>query len=63
MKKTPPSPRPMMPAAAARIQSTQARANGGAVKAGTFAPRAQPPVTSRLLWLPDTAPTRISTAP
>lgn len=43
MKKTSPSlsPRPMTPAAAARIQSTQARANGGGVRAGTFAPRAQ----------------------
>lgn len=43
MKKTPPSPsaRLMTPSAAARIQSAQARANGGAVQSGTFAPRAQ----------------------
>ncbi|MFL7866359.1 hypothetical protein [Vibrio cincinnatiensis] len=32
---------PMTPKAAARIQSAQAKANGGQVAKGSFAPRAQ----------------------
>ena len=37
-----PSPRsPMTPAAAARIQSATAKANGGSVAKGSFAARAQ----------------------
>lgn len=39
------SSKPMTQAAASRIQSSQAKANGGAVRKGSFAPRAQSAAT------------------
>ena len=41
MSRNPYPPKPMTPAAAARIQGSAAKANGGTVAKGSFAARAQ----------------------
>lgn len=41
MSKAKPTPTPMTPSAASRIQGAQAKANGGQIAKGSFATRAQ----------------------